>query len=72
MVFKTLMTYDLNTIVLGPVSCSLLSDYERLLCAKNVTIDYVAFHVPYLDYAVDAIHYLAYATVNPLSTFRQF
>ena len=35
-------------------------------------IDYVAFHVPYLDYAIDAMHYLAYATyphcVNPLST----
>ena len=64
------MTYDLNAIVLGPVSCSLLSGYERLLSAKKVTIQtiYVAFHVTYLDYAVDAIHYLAYATVNPLST----
>ena len=46
----------------GPVSCSLLSGYELLLSAKKVTIDYVAFHVPYLDYAVDAMHYLAYAT----------
>ena len=56
----------------GPVSCSLLSGYERLLSAKKVTIDNVAFHVPYLDYAIDAMYYLAYATyphcVNPLST----
>ena len=37
--------------VLGPVSCSLLSGYERLLSAKKVTIDNVAFHVPYLDSA---------------------
>ena len=36
---------------LGPVSCSLLSGYERLFSAKKVTIDNVAFHVPYLDYA---------------------
>ena len=50
----------------GPVSCSLLSGYERLLSAKNVTIDNVAFRVPYLDYAVDAMHY--YHCVNPLST----
>ena len=57
---------------LGPVSCSLLSGYERLFSAKKVTIDNVAFHVPYLDYAIDAMYYLAYATyphcVNPLST----
>ena len=58
--------------LLGPISCSLLSGYERFLSAKKVTVDNVAFHVPCLDYAIDAMHYLAYVTyphcVNPLST----
>ena len=39
-------------VEISPVSCSLLSGYERLLSAKKVTIDNVAFHVPYLDYAI--------------------
>ncbi len=56
----------------GQFSCRLLSGYERLLSAKKVTIDNVAFHVPYLACAVDAMHYLAYAIypggLNPLSS----
>ena len=43
---------------------------QRVFIAEKVTVGNDAFHIPYLNYPVDAMYYFAYATypygVNPL------